>query len=315
MEISQVPVSGASGHTPGTLPSPQGITLGEDAAHLDWLRYSAILIPAVAVGLFEFLRHQLLATVLPAWLGHGWLGNVLAVLVVLGIVYGFVRIFGKMIDNAIREAARAREEVAVVVERQRIAREMHDGVAQTLFFLTASLREAGILVENDEDERALAELKTAETQVKEAHRRVRATIADLGEQIAREPFGESVRRAARRVAEPLGMRVGCEVTDAPDVASSSRKHLLAIMQEALTNAHRHGGAEEVSVRLRGVDGGLVLEVRDDGAGFDPTSIPSEDHYGLAIMAERARMVGGEFEVDSAPGRGARVSVYLPEVLG
>ncbi len=275
------------------------------------LRYFAILLPALSVGLFEFLRHQLLAAVLPAWLGHGWLGNVLAVVVVAGVVYGFVRVFARMIEGAVLEVARAREKVAVVVERQRLAREMHDGVAQTLFFLTVSLREASVFMENGEDERAQDELRTAEGQVKDAHRRVRAAIADLNEQAALEDFGESVRHVVARCAEPLGIRVECEVASLPDVVASSRKHLLAIVQEALTNARRHGGAEEASVRLRGVGDGLLLEVEDDGAGFDPASIPPNGHYGLAIMAERARMAGGELDVESAPGHGARVRVYLP----
>ena len=105
------------------------------------VRWLAVLLPTFSIGLFEFLRHQLLEPVLPEWLSDGWLGNVAGVFVVAAIVYVFVRFFGDVLQESAVEVAQAREEAAVAVERQRIAREMHDSIAQTLFYLTVKLRE------------------------------------------------------------------------------------------------------------------------------------------------------------------------------
>ncbi len=115
------------------------------ARGLDRLRLLTVLLPAGAVGVSEFLRHQWLAHNFSGSLAEGWVGNVLGAVVVAGVVYGFVSVLGGLIQNSARETARAREQAAVLSERQRLAREMHDGVAQTLFYLGANLREVRAL--------------------------------------------------------------------------------------------------------------------------------------------------------------------------
>lgn len=275
------------------------------------LRLLAVLLPAGAVGAFEFLRHQWLTHALPGWLAEGWAGNVLGALVVAGAVYGFVRVFGEIIQRSARETARVREEAAVLSERQRLAREMHDGVAQTLFYLGANLREVRTLLEAGEEGEALDGVRTAELHLEEAHERVRAAIADSRQSGARD-LGESLRRAAEEVSGRLGMRVVCEVEGCPSVPASSQKQVLAIVHEALTNAHRHGRAREALVRVDAGDGSVRVEVTDDGGGFDPRTHRGEGSYGLEIMAERARMLDGELRLASSPGRGTKLTVRLPE---
>lgn len=275
------------------------------------LRLLAVLLPVVVVGAFEFLRHQWLSHVLPGWLAEGWAGNVLGALVVGGTVFGFVYVFGGLVQRSARETAAAREEAAVLSERQRLAREMHDGVAQTLFYLGANLREVRALLEAGEDEEALDGVRTAESHLKDAHEKVRAAIADSRHNGTGD-FGESLRRAADEASGRLGMRVLCEVEGNLSVSASSQRQVLAIVQEALTNAQRHGHASEALVRVEAGDGGVSVEVSDDGGGFDPRTRSYEGSYGLEIMAERARMLDGELQLASSPGRGTRVTVRLPE---
>lgn len=275
-----------------------------------WL---AVLLPAASVGLFEFLRHQWLA--LPGWLGVGWVGNLVGVLVVAVVVFGFVRVFAGILSGLALEAARSREEAAVAVERRRIAREMHDDIAQAMFYLNVKLREVGDLMADGEAGRARGELRAAEAHLQDAYWQVRSVISDLKEQEAeREDFGEAARRASAEVAGRLGMRVTCEVEGRAVLSASSRKHILAIVQEALTNAHRHGRAKDAAVRVRAAEGDLTVEVSDEGAGFDPAAAAGEGCYGRVIMEERARMLGGRVSLDSAPGRGTRVTVSLPGSL-
>jgi signal transduction histidine kinase len=265
------------------------------------------------VGLFEFLRHQSLVSVLPEWLGHGWPGNVAGALVVAAVVYVFVDFFTNALQESALEAARAREEAAVAVERQRIARETHDDIAQALFYLTVKLRESEDLVAAGEDEEARAELRMAREETKAVHHRVRAVVAGLREQAECEDFDEAVRRTTTELAEQLGVWVTCEVVGRAALPISSRRHVLAIMQEALVNAHRHGRARCIAVRLETVGKDTTVEVSDEGIGFEPEVVDRGGRYGLTIMEERAQMAGGRLDLDSGTGRGTRVTVRLPGV--
>lgn len=275
------------------------------------IRWLAVILPTLSVGLFEFLRHQWLASVLPGWLGAGWLGNVVGTLVVAALLYVFVRFFTETLRESALEAARAREEAAVVVERQRIAREIHDNTAQTLFYLTVKLRETDDLMAAGESEEARGELRVAREEIRVAYHQVRAVVADLRQQAELEDFGEAVRRTATELAERLEVQITCEVAGRATLPVSSRQHVLAIVQEALINAHRHGRARRATVRLKTIGEDAAVEVSDEGAGFDPGAAPQEGRYGLTIMAERAQMAGGQLGLDSTPGRGTRVTVHLP----
>lgn len=276
-------------------------------------RWLAVLLPTLAVGLFEFLRHQWLVSVLPEWMAHAWPGNVAGALVVAVVVYVFVAYFTKALQESALEVARAREEAAVVVERQRIARETHDDIAQALFYLNVKLREAEDLVAAGEDEEARGELRAAREETKAVHRRVRAVVADIREQAELEDFDVVVRRTTRELAEQLEVRVDCDIVGRAALPNAARQHVLAIIQEALVNAHRHGCARRAAVRLETVGNDTTVEVSDEGIGFRPEVVDRSGRYGLTIMEERARMAGGRLELDSGNGHGTRVTVRLPGV--
>lgn len=279
---------------------------------IQWL---AVLLPAASVGLFEFFRHQLLAHNLPGWLGTGWAGNVVGALVVAAIVFVFVRVFVGILRRLALEVSRSREEAAVAAERGRIAREMHDNTAQALFYLNVQLHEVGDLIVAGESDRALGELRTAEGHLDDAYQQVRTVITDLKRHAELEGFDETIRHAVTGLAERLGLQVTCEVEERASVLpASSRKHLLAIIQEALANAHRHGRPETATVRVKGIGNDVMVEVSDDGGGFDRSEAPPDGCHGLAIMQERAQIMGGQLSLDSAPGRGTRVTIHLPEAL-
>ncbi len=275
------------------------------------IRWLAVLLPALSVGLFEFLRHQWLAALLPEWLGIGWLGNVVGTLVVTAVVYVFVRFFTNVLQESTLEVTRSREEAAVAVERQRIAREMHDSIAQTLFYLSVKLREAEDLIVTGESEEAHNELRLVREEIRAAYHQVRTVITGLKQQAELEDFSEAVRRTATELAERLGVKVACEVAGRTTLSVSSQQHVLAIIQEALINAHRHGHTQRATIRLKKVGEDTAVEVSDEGAGFDPGAVSREGCYGLTIMEERAQMAGGQLALVSAPGRGTRVTVHLP----
>ncbi|MCA1729171.1 MAG: ATP-binding protein [Actinobacteria bacterium] len=142
----------------------------------------------------------------------------------------------------------------------------------------------------------------------------RTVIADLKQQSELENFGESVHRTVNEFAERLGLLASCEIEGDVSLPASSRKHLLAIIQEALTNSCQHGRARRAAVRVKTTGRDIEVERYDDGTGFDPEATPQEGHHGHTIMEERARIADGQLRLDSVLGRGTGVMVRLPGVV-
>ncbi|HEY8371091.1 MAG TPA: sensor histidine kinase [Thermodesulfobacteriota bacterium] len=265
-------------------------------ARVQWL---AVLLPALLVGLFEFVRHHWFADALP-----GFQGNVLAAALAGGSVLAFVRYFTRLVSRAERELSRARAEAAVLAERQRIGRDMHDGVAQALFLVRVKLEELDEDLAAGATERARARVALLKTQVGRADDEVRAVIAGLKHDSAAEDPVEALRREASRVAADLGLEFTLAVDALPRLDAQGRQHLAAIVSEAMANAARHGGATRVSI----TGDSRRLVIADDGRGFPPAGDNGGRGFGLVIMAERAQLIGGTLDVESAPGHGARLTV-------
>jgi signal transduction histidine kinase len=203
-------------------------------------------------------------------------------------------------------------ELSIVEERDRIARELHDAVTQKLFSLRLTADAAASLVTRDPD-RAVAELDTVRRLAAEATDELRAIV------VGHRPVdltGDELDVALRkhielldRVHEPAVRFVGGCVPRLPDEAQEA---VYRIAQEAVHNALRHASASRVDVELLSRDGVVVLEVTDDGRGFDPSSAgEATRRLGLASMRERARTAGGRLAVDSRPGEGTAVRLEVP----
>ncbi len=191
-------------------------------------------------------------------------------------------------------------DAAIYDERRRLARDLHDGVAQELAFLTTQTRllERGTAPPGTEHRVAAA----AERALDESRRAIIAlTLHDD------EPVELALARAAEDVAGRVGVDVRVEVDSGIEVAPTVREGLVRIVQEAVSNAGRHGHAQVVRVSL-GSD--RVLAVVDDGDGFDPEGA-AEGRFGLVSMRERAERLGGRLTVRSAPGAGTTIEVVLP----
>ena len=211
-----------------------------------------------------------------------------------------------LLGGAAREIARywrSLSQAAVLEERRRIARELHDGVAQELAYIARRARRAG------QDGHGLAaEVEAAAARGLED---ARQTISELSRPMD-EPVDRALARRAADVAGRLGGRV--EVSVAPGVRTPPevREALVRIASEAVANAIRHGHAGVVRIEL---DGGerLRLRIVDDGAGFEPAAAEqaTDAGYGLTSMRERAERLGGELTIASRPGAGTSVEVVVP----
>ncbi len=229
----------------------------------------------------------------------------------------FLALLAGQVATAVRNARAylASEEVAIGEERSRIAREIHDGVAQSLAFAGLKVDLATRLLDRDAD-RARAELALARTTVRDAIAELRRSIFALRPvDLERHGFVDTVRRYADDFGPQNGVQVQVEIQEVGDVDVRNEAILFRIFQEAMHNVAKHAGARTVTVHLgRDAEGRTFVDVADDGAGFDVDAVgdrvTSAGGLGLRQMRERVEARGGTFEMHSAPGEGTRVRAAL-----
>jgi len=207
----------------------------------------------------------------------------------------------RALDASRAESARLSHEAGVLAERERLARDIHDTIAQGLSSVVMLIQAARAEPRTADAHLALA-LSTARDNLDEA----RALVAAL----TPPPLaGASLPAALQRVASAASASFTVTGTPRP-VPTAVEVVLLRALQEALANARKHAGAAAVAVSLSYPGGGVALSVADDGCGFDP-SAPTGTGYGLRGMRARVEQVGGSLSVVSAAGAGTTVEVVVP----
>jgi signal transduction histidine kinase len=227
----------------------------------------------------------------------------------------FLRFLAAQVTLAVRNAQaylRA-EELALTEERNRIAREIHDGIAQALAFMALKLDLSERLLATD-PERAKEELQQVKETLRSQIREVRRSIFALRPiDLERYGFLESVRRYASAFAEQAGFRVRLSLPEKIELSQASELVFFRVLQEALANAAKHGRPGLVQVRLTPLgERGGVLEISDNGKGFQADArAGGMGGFGLTQMRERVEARGGRFEVESAENKGTTVRAELP----
>jgi signal transduction histidine kinase len=192
-------------------------------------------------------------------------------------------------------------EAAILEERRRIARDLHDGLAQELAYVVSQANHAirqtpGEIVE---------ELAIVAQRALDDSRRAIATLVEPLDQ----PLDIALERIVEEVSERTGVPIDLHLAEGIHVDAARREALLRIVREAVLNAARHSNAHAVTVRLSNY-GQLQVEISDDGVGFDAAAA-RRDRFGLISMKERAQVLGAEFSIDSEPGSGTTVQVVFP----
>jgi signal transduction histidine kinase len=195
---------------------------------------------------------------------------------------------------------RALSEAAVLGERQRIACELHDGVAQELAYLARNLES----LDGSADEDGLDRLRRAVERARLESRRVISAAAGPGSQ----PLEVALAEAVTEVAERYHVKLDLDLTSDIRLPAPRREAFVRIACEAVANAARHSGADRVDLRLERDGSGVRLWVSDQGHGFD--TVDPGGGFGLTSMRERAHSVGAELAVISVPGHGSQVEVTL-----
>lgn len=281
-------------------------------------RLPHVLIFIIGTSLFE------LALTVPLSLVSGLKTGTLVGLVILrAMLFGLI---GSVISHLVTEARAQRlalasanaelarqaamiERLAVTQERNRLARELHDTLAHTLSGLAVQLEAVRSTLEYDPGSAGAMVAKSLETArqgLKESRRAIQALRASPLEE-------HGLSRAITRLAESAAKRGNLELDlDVPDhplaLPAKVEQAIYRIGEEALNNVIQHADASKLQVRLRARERGYMLQIVDDGVGFEPAASDDSDRFGLRGMRERAQEIGAQLSIDSLPGRGTVVQV-------
>lgn len=262
---------------------------------------------------------------LPLWTDEGLLGEI-----VLGhskvahfsnAHMPFLNLLAGQVSLAVRNARAylQSEELAIAEERARIAREIHDGVAQSLAFSAIKLDLVARLLRGEPPQvaKAEAELSLTRDTIRESIREVRRSIFALRPiDLERYGFLETIRRYCSDFEQQNDILVNVTLDESVKLSPQAEAVLFRIFQESMHNAAKHAFAKQVWVTVgQQEDGFDYLEVKDNGRGFDPSEVgdrvTSAGGLGLRQMCERVEGRGGRFAVCSSPGQGATVYAALP----
>ncbi|MFJ7158996.1 sensor histidine kinase [Streptomyces sp. NPDC101118] len=297
--------------------SPEGLWLAFPLYFLElhllpvrWALPTVALTAGAAIG--SFVWHG--AALNPGAFIGPLLGAAVAVATVLGYqaLYRESERRRELIEELITtraELAAAERGAGIMAERERLAREIHDTLAQGLSSIQLLLRAA---------ERSLPEGAPAAEHIARAREEAQANLAEARRFVrALTPpdleHGSLAGALERLCAASPGPRVRFSLSGTPVALPTPYEvALLRIAQSALANVVRHAGAGRAEITLTFMDASVTLDVVDDGKGFSPASAPSGDGgFGLPAMRSRAESLGGTFTVESAPGQGTAVAVTLP----
>jgi signal transduction histidine kinase len=225
---------------------------------------------------------------------------------------------GRLAQERLLQQQRA---LGVLQERSRVARELHDGLGQVLVYARMQAEAARAVLprgrSGEADECLAGIIEAAENARANARADPQQPDAASVDETAAQP---GCLAALAQLLNGFAARYGIatQLNAPPSWADETVKPaalvlLLSIVQEALSNAAKHARCNEVRVSLRAQDGTLHVAIEDDGVGFDPAQAPRRDRvtFGLDLMRERAMDLHGALKVDSAPGRGTRVSIQVP----
>ena len=310
----------------GSLPEGKGL-LGYMLKRTDALRVDNIASHAESVGFPE--GHPLMETFLgmPIWYKGEAVGSLYLTEKQDKTPFDdadedVVKMFANQAALAIHNA-RLYEQIqamAVETERIRISHEMHDGLAQVLGYVNTKAQAVESYLQSGQYEIAQEQVRELGQAARKVYQDIREGILALRSQVAsdrslQDVLQEYIQEYQLQTKVPVKVELAVDSGEL-GLSPLQEVQVLRIVQEALTNIRKHAGATEISVAFYPQDDRLEIEVRDNGSGFNPLAIKRGEfpHLGLRTMQERAEAIGGEFEVDSAPGRGTTVRVWIPGVV-
>lgn len=205
------------------------------------------------------------------------------------------------------------EQAAILEERQRLARDLHDSVTQSLYGVTMFAEAATRLLKANQTELAVDHLRELRSTAQEALQEMRLLIFELRPSVLEEAgLAAALQTRLEAVERRSGLvtELKVEGTQTQPLSAKIEEGLYRLAQETLNNILKHAHAQHVTVCLRYHMQGVKLEISDDGVGFDPTTIHQRAGLGLRGMAERAKQLGATLTINSQPGQGTKIIVEV-----
>lgn len=228
-----------------------------------------------------------------------------------------IRIINLFADQAaiiiehVRLQAQA-EQLAVLEERQRIARELHDSVTQALYSVTLYADAARMAFSAKKWDALEANLQEVRNMAREAMYDMRLLVFELRPfMLETEGLVSVLRARLAAVEDRAGLKTAVEVEGERRLPISIEEELYRIAQEGLNNVVKHAAARQVRIHLKYKQDSVLFEMVDDGQGFDPATADQSGGFGLQGIKERVQRLAGSLEIESAPGQGTRLSVRVP----
>lgn len=202
------------------------------------------------------------------------------------------------------------KEMAISEERNLLAQELHDSIAQGLAFLNIQVQMLGDSIRNGNEQEVMEGLSHIREGVQESYDDVRELLVHFRTRVHQSDLEGAIRSTLEKFEGQTGIKTDLTIggTGTP-LDTENETQVLHIVQEALSNVRKHTGASAVLVRISR-NGNFVISVCDNGRGFNPGLQPGDSHVGISIMKERAHRIGGQLEIISAPGEGAEVRLTL-----
>jgi signal transduction histidine kinase len=279
----------------------------EDRRRYVWLKILTILGPTIFVAVAEYIREMYLREHFPPYVVSI---IVIAATLVAAIVFSWYMF--RALESMETERRTYKEALLSLKERERLAREMHDGLSQNLAVLKMEAYKLRSLCQDDD--RLTEEMETIDKLINQTYLEVRQTLYDLrATRRLDEGFWPIIARQVSEFERQTGIRVSLtQLAPAEEPWSElASVQILRIIQEALSNVRKHAAATTVDFQCVRHHDRVEFVVRDNGQGFDETAAPSRDHYGLLVMQERAESVGGKVDIQSSVGEGTTVTLVIP----
>ena len=233
---------------------------------------------------------------------------------------GLLRAAGEMIGVAIENARATRENLRshLMSERQTMANEVHDSLAQGLTYMRMRMSLLRGAVESGDEPSAVKFCSDVDDSLTNAHRRLRELITYFRSRMDPQGLQHALAETARTFPDRTGVALAFD-NAVPELRLQVGREIevFHIVQEALANISRHANAVRARLTLDRVAGGYEIVIEDDGIGMPADAVDGDlgdsEHYGIAIMSERARRLGGELTMEVAAGSGTRVRLRFPAV--
>ncbi|GAB6987956.1 sensor histidine kinase [Paenibacillus pini] len=201
---------------------------------------------------------------------------------------------------------------AIIEERQRLARELHDAVSQQLFAISMTATAVGRTLLKDFD-KAQRQIALIEEMAAVAQSEMRALLLHLRPvYLEGKPLEQGLRELVKELQVKVPMEIAFEMDEGIQLVKGIENHLFRIIQEAMSNALRHSKANKMDIRIHLRQDAVKVLLRDDGIGFEMND-KKQTSYGLSNMQERVNEIGGSIQFITAPGKGTRIEITVPIV--